>query len=99
MLFLFFIFVKISKFALLGVMLMYERTSNERKKEKSMENIEKSTAFLLLITSLECSFNVHPYEKKCTAANNFREQLANTLRLLGKHNLIWLTSIRGMFTR
>ena len=40
-----------------------------------------------------------PYGKKCTAANNFREQLANTLRLLGKHNLIWLTSIRGMFAR
>ena len=51
-----------------------------------------------------------PYGKKCTAANNFREQLANalrilceysgnTLRLLGNHNLIWLTSIRGMFAR
>ena len=52
----------------------------------------------------------YPYGKKCTAANNFREQLANTLRilceysgntlrLLGNHNLIWLTSIRGMFAR
>ena len=40
-----------------------------------------------------------PYGKKCTAANNFREQLANTLRLFGKHNLIWLTSIGGMFPR
>ena len=29
-----FYFIKISKFALPGVMLMYERTSNERKKEK-----------------------------------------------------------------
>ena len=36
MLFLFFIFIKISKFALPGVMLMYERTSNERKKERKM---------------------------------------------------------------
>ena len=34
-LFLFFIFIKISKFALPGVMLMYERTSNERKKERN----------------------------------------------------------------
>ena len=31
--FLFFYFIKISKFALPGVMLMYERTSKERKKE------------------------------------------------------------------
>ena len=40
-----------------------------------------------------------PYGKKCTAVNNFRKQLANTLRLFGKHNLIWLTSIRGMLAR
>ena len=32
--FLFFIFIKISKFALPGVMLMYERTSKDRKKER-----------------------------------------------------------------
>ena len=32
--FVFVFFIKISKFALPGVMLMYERTSNERKKEK-----------------------------------------------------------------
>ena len=32
--FLFFYFIKISKFALPGVMLMYERTSKERKKER-----------------------------------------------------------------
>ena len=44
-------------------------------------------------------FSCFPYGKKCTAATNFREQLANTLRLFGKHNLIWLTSIRGMFGR
>ena len=49
---------------------------------------------LIFLGIAEC-----PYGKKCTAANNFREQLANTLRLLGKHNLIWLTSIRGMFAR
>ena len=29
----------------------------------------------------------------------FGEQLANTLRIIGKHNLIWQTSIRGIFTR
>ena len=40
-LFLFFIFIKISKFALPGVMLMYERTSNERKKEREPVNIIK----------------------------------------------------------
>ena len=40
-----------------------------------------------------------PYGKKCTAANSFREQLENTLGLFGKHNLIWLTSFRGMFPR
>ena len=38
-------------------------------------------------------------EKKCTAVNNFGEQLAKTLRLFRKHNLIWLTSIHGMFAR
>ena len=35
--FLFFYFIKISKFALPGVMLMYERTSKDRKKEKKKE--------------------------------------------------------------
>ena len=40
-----------------------------------------------------------PYGKKCTAANNFREPLANTLWLFGKHNLIWLTNIHRMFAR
>ena len=32
--FFFFYFIKISKFALPGVMLMYERTSKDRKKER-----------------------------------------------------------------
>ena len=32
-----FYFIKISKFALPGVMLMYERTSKERKKERKKE--------------------------------------------------------------
>ena len=44
-----------------------------------------------------------PYGKKCTAANNFREQLANTLRLFGKHTLYgladqYLRNVREMFT-
>ena len=29
-----------------------------------------------------------PYGKKCTAANNFREQLANTLRILWEYSAI-----------
>ena len=29
----------------------------------------------------------------------FSEQLANTLRIIGKHNHIWQTSIRGIFAR
>ena len=36
MCFLFFYFIKISKFALPGVMLMYERTSKERKKDGNL---------------------------------------------------------------
>ena len=32
-----FLFIKISKFALPGVMLMYERTSKDRKKERKKE--------------------------------------------------------------
>ena len=35
--FAFFYFIKISKFALPGVILMYERTSKERKKETSFK--------------------------------------------------------------
>ena len=34
-----FYFIKISKFAFPGVMLMYERTSNERKKERMKSRI------------------------------------------------------------
>ena len=34
--FFFFYFIKISKFALPGVMLMYERTSKDRKKERNL---------------------------------------------------------------
>ena len=51
----------------------------------------------VLSAAIICYSN--PYGKKCTAENNFREQLANTLPLFGKHNLIWLTSIHGMFAR
>ena len=29
----------------------------------------------------------------------FSEQLANTLRIIGKHNHMWQTSIRGIFAR
>ena len=35
MCFVFFYFIKISKFALTGVMLIYERTSKDRKKERN----------------------------------------------------------------
>ena len=41
-LFLFVIFIKISKFALPGVMLMYEQTSNERKKESDISRFLRS---------------------------------------------------------
>ena len=58
---------------------------------KRRQNLKLSTA-----ASYRWRF---PYGKKYTAVNNFRKQLANTLRLFGKHNLIWLTSIRGMFAR
>ena len=44
-----------------------------------------------------------PLRKKMHCRKQFlrtaSEYSANTLRLLGKHNLIWLTSIRGMFAR
>ena len=36
-----FYFIKISKFALPGVMLMYERTSKDRKKEKLHHGIQR----------------------------------------------------------
>ena len=36
-----FYFIKISKFALPGVMLIYERTSNERMKERKKERKKK----------------------------------------------------------
>ena len=44
-----------------------------------------------------------PLRKKMHCRKQFSrtasEYSANTLRLLSKHNLIWLTSIRGMFAR
>ena len=39
--FFFFYFIKISKFALPGVMLMYERTSKDRKKERKFLSVLK----------------------------------------------------------
>ena len=46
--FLFFYFIKISKFALPGVMLMYERTSKDRKKERNTDGL---VAYLLFMSS------------------------------------------------
>ena len=56
-------------------------------------------ASIVMIFCQKFILMILPLRKKCTAVNNFREQLANTLRLFGKHNLIWLTSIHGMFAR
>ena len=94
----------------LGISLKFYRTHSQLfpscvprlDKDASLLDLSSSGNVSLPVKSLETlerlARNI-PYGKKCTAANNFREQLANTLRLLGKHNLIWLTSIRGMFAR
>ena len=46
-----FYFIKISKFALPGVMLMYERTSKDRKKERKKEKGEKSAEEIYRFTT------------------------------------------------
>ena len=52
----FFYFIKISKFALPGVMLMYERTSKDRKKERKMEMIKARSYF----DYLNCLLSITP---------------------------------------
>ena len=65
-----FYFIKISKFALPGVMLMYERTSKDRKKERKKERVDylrDNTVKGLLIT-------ITAYINFCTVTflnNNF----------------------------
>ena len=53
--FFFFFFIKISKFALPGVMLMYERTIKDRKKER--KKAERASEYQKIEVSLEVSKN------------------------------------------
>ena len=53
--FVFFYFIKISKFALPGVMLMYERTSKDRKKEE--RKFVNLLLELAILRAIDCPLN------------------------------------------